>query len=91
MPDDKTAALSQVTTTGSTQSTQRGNPAAAQSSDMVIVTGAGANQKGTPEGYRLRGHHWPERWILDGQDQSRAPELFIAGELLSAGAGRCWR
>jgi hypothetical protein len=53
--------------------------------DVVIVTGAGSNQKGTPEGYRLRGHHWPERWILDGQDQPRAPELFIAGELLSAG------
>ena len=53
--------------------------------DVVIVTGAGSNQKGTPEGYRLRGHHWPERWVLDGQDQPRAPELFIAGELLSAG------
>ena len=53
--------------------------------DVVIVTGAGSNQKGTPEGYRLRGHHWPERWILDGQDRPRAPELFIAGELLSAG------
>ena len=51
----------------------------------MIVTGAGSNQKGTPEGYRLRGHHWPERWVLDGQDQPRAPELFIAGELLSAG------
>jgi hypothetical protein len=53
--------------------------------DVVIVTGAGSNQKGTPEGYRLRGHHWPERWVLDGQDQPRAPELFIAGELLAAG------
>ena len=53
--------------------------------DVVIVTGAGSNQKGTPEGYRLRGHHWPERWVLDGQDEQRAPELFIAGELLSAG------
>ena len=53
--------------------------------DVVIVTGAGSNQKGTPEGYRLRGHHWPERWILDGQNGQRAPELFIAGELLSAG------
>ena len=53
--------------------------------DVVIVTGAGSNQKGTPEGYRLRGHHWPERWVLDGQDEARAPELFIAGELLSAG------
>jgi hypothetical protein len=27
--------------------------------DVVIVTGAGSNQKGTPEGYQLRGHHWP--------------------------------
>ena len=53
--------------------------------DVVLITGAGSNQKGTPEGYRLRGHHWPERWILGGQDQPRAPELFIAGELLSAG------
>ena len=53
--------------------------------DVVIVTGAGSNQKGTHECYRLRGHHWPERWVLDGQDQPRAPELFIAGELLSAG------
>jgi hypothetical protein len=52
---------------------------------VVIVTGAGSNQKGTPEGYRLRGHHWPEWWILDGKDGQRAPELFIAGELLSAG------
>jgi hypothetical protein len=48
--------------------------------DVVIVTGAGSNQKGTPEGYQLRGHHWPERWVLDGQDAVRAPELFIAGE-----------
>jgi hypothetical protein len=53
--------------------------------DVVIVTGAGANQKGTPEGYQLRGHHWPERWVLNGQEATRAPELFIAGELLAAG------
>ena len=53
--------------------------------DVVIATGAGSHQKGTPEGYRLRGHHWPERWVLQGQDGPRAPELFIAGELLSAG------
>ncbi len=52
--------------------------------DVVIVTGAGSNQRGTPEGYRLRGHHWPERWVLEAGGQ-RAPELFIAGELLSAG------
>ena len=53
--------------------------------DVVIVTGAGSNQKGTPEGYQLRGHHWPERWVLGGQDQPRVPELFVAGELLAAG------
>jgi hypothetical protein len=53
--------------------------------DVVIVTGAGSHQKGTPEGYRLRGHHWPERWILQRHDGQRVPELFIAGELLSAG------
>ena len=53
--------------------------------DVVIVTGAGSNQKGTPEGYRLRGHHWPERWVLEGRDGQRTPELFVAGELLSAG------
>ncbi len=53
--------------------------------DVVIVTGAGSNQKGTPEGYQLRGHHWPERWVLGGQDQPRAPELFVAGELLAVG------
>jgi hypothetical protein len=52
--------------------------------DVVIVTGAGSNQKGTPEGYRLRGHHWPARWITD-PGQQRMPELFIAGELLAAG------
>ena len=53
--------------------------------NVVIVTGAGSNQKGTPEGYRLRGHHWPERWVLEGRAGQRAPELFVAGELLSAG------
>lgn len=52
--------------------------------DVVIVTGAGSNQKGTPEGYQLRGHHWLQRWVLEGPDAQRAPELFIAGELLSA-------
>ena len=30
---------------------------------VVIVTGAGSNQKGTPDGYQLRGHHWPGRWV----------------------------
>jgi hypothetical protein len=53
--------------------------------DVVIVTGAGSNQKGLPEGYRLRGHHWPERWVTDRADRRRMPELFMAGELLAAG------
>jgi hypothetical protein len=53
--------------------------------DVVIVTGAGSNQKGLPEGYRLRGHHWPERWVTDRADRRRMPELFVAGELLAAG------
>ena len=52
--------------------------------DVVIVTGAGSHQKGTPEGYRLRGHHWPERWVTDPAER-RMPELFMAGELLAAG------
>ena len=52
--------------------------------DVVIVTGAGSHQKGLPEGYRLRGHHWPERWVTDPAER-RMPELFIAGELLAAG------
>jgi hypothetical protein len=52
----------------------------------VVITGSGASQKGTPEGYRLRGHHWPGRWVTGPGRSDRAPELFIAGELLSAGA-----
>ena len=56
--------------------------------DVVLITGAGSSQKGTPEGYRLRGHHWPERWVLEGPDGRCASELFIAGELLSAGGPR---
>jgi hypothetical protein len=52
--------------------------------DVVVVTGAGSNQKGTPKGYLLRGHHWPERWVTD-PGQQRMPELFVAGELLAAG------
>jgi hypothetical protein len=51
----------------------------------VVITGAGSNQKGTPEGYALRGHHWPERWVTDPEEGGRAAELFIAGELLAAG------
>ena len=53
--------------------------------NVVIVTGAGSNQKGLPEGYRLRGHHWPERWVTGPADQRRMPELFMAGELLASG------
>ena len=48
------------------------------------MTGAGSHQKGIPEGYRLRGHHWPERWVTDPAER-RMPELFMAGELLAAG------
>jgi hypothetical protein len=54
--------------------------------DVVVVTGAGSNQKGMPEGYRLRGHHWPERWETGTADQRRMPELFVAGEMLASGA-----
>jgi len=50
------------------------------------VTGAGSNQKGTPEGCRLRGHHWPERWVTDLAGQRRMPELFVVGELLATAA-----
>jgi hypothetical protein len=50
----------------------------------VIITGAGTHQKGTSEVYRLRGHHWPGRWVTDLTAGERAPELFIAGELLAA-------
>ena len=52
--------------------------------DVVIVTGAGSNQKGLPKGYALRGHHWPGRWVTDPAEP-RMPELFMAGELLAAG------
>lgn len=51
----------------------------------VVITGAGSNQKGIPEGYALRGHHWPERWVTDPEQGGRAAELFIAGELLANG------
>jgi hypothetical protein len=53
--------------------------------DVVIVTGAGSNQKGLPKGYRLRGHHWPGRWATGPDGEHRMPELFMAGELLAAG------
>ena len=52
---------------------------------VVLITGSGSRQRGTPEGYRLHGHHWPERWITGAEGEQRAPELFIAGELLSGG------
>lgn len=52
--------------------------------DVVVITGAGSNQRGIPEGYRLRGHHWPARWVTDTIEQLEA-ELFIAGELLALG------
>ena len=51
---------------------------------VVIVTGAGRSQRGVGEGYRLRGHHWPSRWVTDSAE-GRAAELFIAGELLAEG------
>ena len=51
---------------------------------MVIITGAGNRQRGVPEGYRLRGHHWPARWVTTTIEE-RDGELFIAGELLAAG------
>jgi len=56
---------------------------------VVIITGSGTAQAGTPRGYQRRGHHWPERWVTGEGDGKRAPELFIAGELLDGdGAGR---
>src|SRR5215831_9118050 len=56
---------------------------------VVIITGSGTAQAGTPRGYQRRGHHWPERWVTGGEDGKKAPELFIAGELLDGpGAGR---
>ena len=51
---------------------------------VVIITGAGNRQRGVPEGYRLRGHHWPARWVTTTIEE-RDGELFIAGELLAAG------
>src|SRR5262245_46740635 len=56
---------------------------------VVIITGSGTAQAGTPRGYQRRGHHWPERWVTGDKDEKRAPELFIAGELLDGpSAGR---
>ena len=52
---------------------------------VVVITGSGEHQKGTPHGYRLRGHHWPERWVTGDEDGQRVPELFVAGELLDDG------
>jgi len=56
---------------------------------VVIITGSGTAQAGTPRGFQRRGHHWPERWVTGSGDSKRAPELFIAGELLDGpSAGR---
>lgn len=55
----------------------------------VMITGSGNHQKSTPEGFATLGHHWAERWVTDAKTGQRAPELFIAGELLAAAnAGR---
>ena len=45
---------------------------------------AGSAPRGTPKGYQLRGHHWPERRVTDPAER-RMPELFIASELLATG------
>ena len=47
--------------------------------------------EGTPEGYQLRGHHWPERWVLGGQDQPRLPSCSSPGSCWRPGAARWWR
>lgn len=54
-------------------------------SAAVIITGSGTSQRGVREGYRLRGHYWPERWVTSGPGERLAPELFVAGELLDDG------
>jgi hypothetical protein len=46
----------------------------------VVITGTGGRK-----GYQLHGHHWPARWVTGPAAGQRAPELFIAGELLSSG------
>lgn len=55
---------------------------------VIVVTGSGSHQKGTPDGYRLRGHHWPERWVIDAKAGKYAPELFVAGETLGLGSSK---
>jgi hypothetical protein len=53
--------------------------------DVVIVTGAGSNQKGTRRVISCAATTGPNAGVISGQDQPRAPELFVAGELLAAG------
>jgi hypothetical protein len=50
----------------------------------VMITGHGTQQKGTVRGRRLRGHHWPARWVT--REGDRLPELFVAGEDIRNGA-----
>ena len=59
---------------------------AARPDDGAWRADPGRNQKGTPEGYRLRGHHWTERWVTDRAGQRRMVELFVTGELLAVGS-----
>lgn len=47
--------------------------------DVVMITGASAQKFGDVWGY-----HAPEQWAR-AQEEGRAPELFIAGELLARG------
>ena len=51
---------------------------------VVIMTGAGSNQKGTPRDIGYAATTGPNGGPRQ-QNGPRAPELFIAGELLSAG------
>jgi hypothetical protein len=54
----------------------------------VMITGSG-HGPGTPRGYTTLGHHAADRWTVDQAKGTRAPELFIAGEILASGdAGR---
>ncbi|MFI6541428.1 hypothetical protein ACIBHY_53875 [Nonomuraea sp. NPDC050547] len=51
---------------------------------VVMITGTSAQRGG-----ERWGHHWPERWQLaETRGGGRAPELFIAGELLAKGGRR---
>lgn len=48
----------------------------------VLITGSG-HGPGTPRGYTTLGHHAADRWVTDQAKGTRAPELFIAGEILA--------